>query len=77
MLRNQHQAAALKAAGVDKVVCVTVGDPKAVQQWATTHGFDKAALVGDDDDVGDDGGCWFAICVPHNSVGGAGWCVGG
>jgi peroxiredoxin len=36
---------ALKSAGVDKVVCVTVGDPKEVQQWAATHGFDKAKML--------------------------------
>jgi peroxiredoxin len=39
------QASTLKAAGVDKVVCVTVGDPKEVQQWAASKGFDKAAMV--------------------------------
>ena len=31
----------LKAAGVDKVVCVTVGDPEAVQKWAADNGFDR------------------------------------
>lgn len=31
----------LKAAGVDKVVCVTVGDPEQVQKWAADNGFDK------------------------------------
>jgi peroxiredoxin len=41
------QAGVLKAAGVDKVVAVTVGDPKEVQQWAATHGFDKANMVGE------------------------------
>jgi hypothetical protein len=40
------QAGALKAAGVDKVLAVTVGDPKEVQQWAAAHGFDKANMVG-------------------------------
>jgi hypothetical protein len=39
------QSSALKAAGVDKVVCVTVGEPAEVQRWAAQHGFDKAALV--------------------------------
>lgn len=40
-----QSAAALKAAGVDKVVAVTVGDPAEVKQWAAQHGFDKAALL--------------------------------
>lgn len=31
----------LRAAGVDKVVCVTVGDPAQVQKWAAENGFDK------------------------------------
>ena len=39
------QASTLKAAGVDKVVCVTVGEPGEVQQWAAKNGFDKTALV--------------------------------
>jgi peroxiredoxin len=26
---------------VDKVVCVTVGDPAQVQKWAAENGFDK------------------------------------
>lgn len=42
---THSQASTLKAAGVDKVVCVTVGDPKEVQQWVASNGFDKAALV--------------------------------
>lgn len=44
-VRTHSQASTLKAAGVDKVVCVTVGDPKEVQQWAASNGFDKAAMV--------------------------------
>lgn len=35
------QVPELKAAGVDKVVCVTVGDPEQVQKWAADNGFDK------------------------------------
>ncbi|KAI8464571.1 MAG: Redoxin-domain-containing protein [Monoraphidium minutum] len=31
----------LKAAGVDKVVCITVGDPDTVRKWAADNGFDK------------------------------------
>lgn len=44
-VRTNSQASTLKAAGVDKVVCVTVGDPKEVQQWTASNGFDKAAMV--------------------------------
>lgn len=40
-----QQAAELKAAGVDQVVAVTVGDPAQVQQWAAANGFDKAQTV--------------------------------
>ena len=36
----------LKAAGVDKVVCVTVGDPEAVRKWAADNGFDRDAVRG-------------------------------
>jgi hypothetical protein len=35
------QVPELKAAGVDKVVCVTVGEPEQVQKWAAENGFDK------------------------------------
>ena len=35
------QVPELKAAGVDKVVCVTVGDPEQVSKWAKDNGFDK------------------------------------
>ncbi|KAF8065441.1 hypothetical protein HT031_003042 [Scenedesmus sp. PABB004] len=38
-----QSAAELKAAGVDKVVCVTVAQPDGVQRWAAQHGFDKPA----------------------------------
>eukprot|EP00775_Hariotina_reticulata_P003874 gene3874-4129_t len=38
-------AAELKAAGVDQVVAVTVGDPAQVQQWAAANGFDKAQTL--------------------------------
>jgi hypothetical protein len=44
-VRRSSQAAELKAAGVDKVVAVTVGDPTEVQAWAAAQGLDKAALV--------------------------------
>jgi hypothetical protein len=39
------QAAELKAAGIDKVVAVTVAPPQEVAQWAAQHGFDKADMV--------------------------------
>jgi hypothetical protein len=41
------QAAELKAAGIDKVVAVTVAPPQEVAQWAAQHGFDKADMVRD------------------------------
>ncbi|KAF6259719.1 hypothetical protein COO60DRAFT_981245 [Scenedesmus sp. NREL 46B-D3] len=40
-----QSAAELKAAGIDKVVAVTVAPPQEVARWAAQHGFDKAGLV--------------------------------
>lgn len=42
---RRPQIPELKAAGVDKVVCVTVGDPEAVSKWARDNGFDKDDMV--------------------------------
>jgi peroxiredoxin len=38
---NQKKVPELKAAGVDKVVCVTAGDPEQVRRWAADNGFDR------------------------------------
>ncbi|WIA36977.1 hypothetical protein OEZ86_008214 [Tetradesmus obliquus] len=40
-----QSAAELKAAGIDKVVAVTVAPPQEVEAWAAQHGFDKADMV--------------------------------
>ena len=39
------QISELKAAGVDKVVAVTVSDPTELQQWAAQQGLDKVKEV--------------------------------
>lgn len=62
------QAAQLKAAGVDQVVCVTVAEPGQVQQWAAAHGFTQqptvrgmAACTGGGHEAADDSTTWFTF----------------
>lgn len=45
--RYEELAPALRAHGVDEIVCVTVNDPYVVEAWAQEHGTEHLAYVAD------------------------------